>query len=534
MFTWIRNNKIITAVTVIAVAGGVTYYASLGSDALDEIETASVQRQTVRNIVSETGVVEAVDKATIGFSATGRLEELLVQEGDEVQAGDGLARLQSSSAEASLEQAQANLSREEAILSRQLSVDETSVAAAQEKVAAAEDNLSQVIQTQNELVRSARENLYTSSLEPYLAEGEDERTDEDFTPPTVTGTYQERESGEYRLDLYRSQAPSGWSFRISGLESDIGRVSTTQPQPLGTRGLFVTFPENFAAGLDIQWVLEIPNTRSSGYTSLLNTLEQAENNRESSITTAENNLDDAQAALAQVRSQAESDADKEEIFRVTSQQAAVSAARAQVRQVRSVLNDRILHAPFDGVVTDISINLGENVSAGQPIMSIMSNDRLEISVNVPEVDSSSISVGNPVEITLNAYDDKVFAGSVTAMSPAAQITEGVRTVEITISFTDDNIPIRSGLSADVDITARVAENVLAIPGRALQRDPRSRDDYVYVREDNGSYKRRLVTTGIRASDGMVAILSGLSEGDEVATFISSEARAQLENGETEE
>jgi multidrug efflux pump subunit AcrA (membrane-fusion protein) len=61
----------------------------------------------------------------------------------------------------------------------------------------------------------------------------------------------------------------------------------------------------------------------------------------------------------------------------------------------------------------------------------------------------------------------------------------------------------------------------------------SRDDYVYVRQGDGDYQRRSVTTGIRASNGMIAILAGLSEGDEVATFISSEARAQLENDENE-
>lgn len=533
MKTWILKHKIITSVLVVILVGIGWQVLAGGADPMEQVEISTVERQSVQQIISETGVVEAVGQADLSFSASGQVQTVSTEEGDTVAAGDVIARLSANSLQASVAQAQAELDRQLALLSRQEGVDQTSVAAAETKVQSAEENLQQVRETQNELVRAAREDLYTSNLSPYLAEGEDETTDDDFTPPTISGTYNSTESGEYRINFYKSSAPSGWSFHISGLESGSGRVSTSQPQPLGDRGLFIQFPEDFARGQDLEWVLSVPNTRSSQYATLKNALEKAEDTRESAITQAENNLEDAQAALDQSRSQAEFAEEDGSAQPMTSQQAAVASARASLQQAQANLEDTILRAPFSGTLASLDIDAGEHVSPGQAVGALISDEPFQVSVGIPEVDSANVEVGDTAEIVLDAYPDETFTGEVISVAPMAKTVNGVQNIEVTVSITDADERVKVGLSADVDIIAAQLEDVVAVPRRAVQETPE--ETFVYQENEAGNgLVRQSVTTGLRGSEGVVEITSGLSVGDEVVTFINQDIRNQLEaNGRIE-
>ena len=158
------------------------------------------------------------------------------KEGDEVQKGEVIARIDSGVSSSNLLSAQAQLASAQAQLDQlrngaseaEVAVTASNVASSQTNLENAQSNLELVRSQQDELVRAARETLRSTGLTAQLVDGGRENSNDSFIPPTITGTYQSNEEGEYRIELYRSSARSGSSARISGLETGTISVSTTE------------------------------------------------------------------------------------------------------------------------------------------------------------------------------------------------------------------------------------------------------------------------------------------------------------------
>ena len=273
------------------------------------VETGLVERGEVIEVVSETGFVQAAQSVDMAFERSGRVIEILVREGSEVEVGDALIKLDDSSVAADLSSAYARLEAEQVRLqellvgadTNSLAVTQSSVVSSETALANAERNLEEVTAQQNQLVANAEKTLRNSGLEAYLVSDERESTNYTYAAPTVSGTYTSDEEGVYRLELYSSGGTTGSSFRISGLEGGTESVSTVNPTAIGTRGLFVQFPSNFAKRTE--WEIPIPNTRSSSYQTNLNAYNSAIEARDIAIATAESAIESAEAALAQGQTQ---------------------------------------------------------------------------------------------------------------------------------------------------------------------------------------------------------------------------------------
>jgi len=126
-----------------------------------------------------------------------------------------------------------------------------------------------------------------------------------------------------------------------------------------------------------------------------------------------------------------------------------------------------------------------------------------------------------VEITFDAFGpDKDYRGVVTQIDPASTVVSGVVNYQITASV-DRDPEIRPGLTANMRIMTGQRENVLAVPQRALLTHDGKQ--FVRVVTDSASkkYEEHEVSVGMYADGGLVEILSGLSDGQEVVTFIRS-------------
>ena len=129
-------------------------------------------------------------------------------------------------------------------------------------------------------------------------------------------------------------------------------------------------------------------------------------------------------------------------------------------------------------------------------------------------------MGDQVEITLDAFssDDK-FIGTVTFIDPAATDIDGVIYYATKVSFNEKDERIKSGMTADLTISTDSREDVLVVPSRAVIY----REDKKYVQVLNGEILSEIeVSTGLRGDGGLTEILSGLTEGTEVVTFIKAE------------
>ena len=245
---------------------------------------------------------------------------------------------------------------------------------------------------------------------------------------------------------------------------------------------------------------------------------------EAKVNDAKNILEAAQAELALKRAPAgvEEIAAQNAVLKqaqanLASQQARVREAKAAVESLQAQLAENSLLAPFSGTVTRQEAKLGEIVSPGVVLVSIISEAKYEIEANVPEIDVSKIQVGNPATTTLDAYgNDVIFSASVITIDPAETIIEGVSTYKVKLQFGQDDERIKSGMTANITILAQKRADVLAVPQRAVI----DKDGKKIIRLLRGEGRQQkieevVVKVGLRGSDGNVEIIEGVSEGDRV-------------------
>lgn len=184
---------------------------------------------------------------------------------------------------------------------------------------------------------------------------------------------------------------------------------------------------------------------------------------------------------------------------------------AQVKLAKSVMT-----APIAGTVTKLDVQPGQIITAGANIVTVETTDRLELVAQVTESDAAKINPHMEASITFDAYQDSErWLAKVTRVAPAAVIVEGVPTFEVTLELEASDERFKPGLTANIVVHAQEKQGVLAIPRRAVTS--RDGQETVRVRQSDGTFTERSVTTGLVGSDGTIEITSGLSEGEQVAT-----------------
>jgi HlyD family secretion protein len=206
--------------------------------------------------------------------------------------------------------------------------------------------------------------------------------------------------------------------------------------------------------------------------------------------------------------------------------AGCEVARSQIEQSRSRLAaakaglDRVvLRAPFDGIVADISGELGEYATPSPPgiltlpAIDLIDDSCLYVSAPIDEVDAANVKVGQAGRITLDAVKGKSFAGKVRRIAPyVLEVEKQARTVEVEVEF--DESPAADGLlvgySADVEIVHTAHPAVLGIPTQSLLEGNR----VLLYNSEHGTLEERKVTTGL-ASWELTEITAGLNEGERI-------------------
>jgi len=203
-----------------------------------------------------------------------------------------------------------------------------------------------------------------------------------------------------------------------------------------------------------------------------------------------------------------------------STRAQVRSLEASLRQVRTQLDESYLRSPIDGIIGDRFLDQGDMITPQSPVVTVVQMDTIEVVVNVIERYTPEITIGLPVEITVNALPDTVFRGYVNKVSPVVDPMARMITVEVEIP--NAGRVLRPGMFAEVSIILDSHENVLTVPKYAvlhqtkLQRTASGRRDvirnyHVFTIQD-GRARMRSITTGIEDPSEM-EVLSGLNEGD---------------------
>lgn len=216
-----------------------------------------------------------------------------------------------------------------------------------------------------------------------------------------------------------------------------------------------------------------------------------------------------------------------------SSQAQVDAAQKRLEQARQQVSYCNLLAPVDGTVASVSVEVNENVNAGQKLFLLNAGSDTEVEVALPEAVISQVEVGQKVEVIFDALPGRTFEAEVIEAGVAAVGT--ATTFPVTAELTESDPDIRSGMAAEVEFrfsTAATSGRLLVSPV-AVGEDRSGR--FVFVLEttqrapgadagvDGGAdagatavVHRRDVTVGELTGDGL-EILSGLEDGELVVT-----------------
>jgi HlyD family secretion protein len=238
---------------------------------------------------------------------------------------------------------------------------------------------------------------------------------------------------------------------------------------------------------------------------------------------------EAKAALEQVEKSAPPE--------IAQLEAAAKAAQAQLQEVGIEYQKTAIRAPFPGIITQKYANPGAFVTpttsasstASATSSSILALARgLEIVAKVPEVDIGQLKPGQPVEITADAYPEKIFRGLVKRVAPEAVVEQNVTSFEVRVAVDDKaEQELRSGMNVDVAFVGQQLSQAVVVPTVAIVTEEGERG--VMVIGENRKPEFKPVTIGLTLGD-QTQILEGLRPGERVFIDLPEESRPKEEGG----
>jgi RND family efflux transporter MFP subunit len=174
------------------------------------------------------------------------------------------------------------------------------------------------------------------------------------------------------------------------------------------------------------------------------------------------------------------------------------------------LRDTQIRAPFDGFVQKRLVNMGELVKAQMPVMAVVRLDPLKVTAEIPEKMAPWIMTGQPVDLKVDAYQDRKFTGKVSRISPA--VNTSTRAFPFEALVPNGDAVLKPGTFARVHIESSKVDSVLTVPYSALQY--RYGVNRVFI-VNGGKLSLRELSVGERMGDRM-EVVSGVKAGDRVA------------------
>jgi len=188
----------------------------------------------------------------------------------------------------------------------------------------------------------------------------------------------------------------------------------------------------------------------------------------------------------------------------------LEAARARLALAKKAFADTTVRAPFAGFVVERKVSVGDFVTRGTKVATVVRIHPLRVELTVPEQYMAVVRPGLPLELEVDAYPGRTFKGHVRYVSPALRADQRALTVEAVVPNADGTL--RPGLFATAAIERSGRERALCVPSTAVRTLAGSTRVYV-IKGDR--VEERMVTTGQKV-DGAIEIVNGIAEGDQVA------------------
>ena len=535
----IWNNKrkqIAIGIVLIVIAGiiGIIWRVRNASskEKHQETRTATVSRMDITSSLSGSGTISPKDTYTITSMAEGEVIEADFEEGDTVEKGQVLYRIDASSMDSKLSSANNSVSR-------------------------AEDSYSTAVSDYSEAQSKYSGNTYKSTKAGYITKLYIASGDKVNSSTQIADIYNDK-TMQIKIPFLNIEAA-----QITAGMAAVLTLSDTMEQLEGTVKSVSSLDETLTGGRLIRYVtVEVENP--GGLTSSMAATAQIGNFYSSGDSTFEATVDtvlgaDLSSAVEVEQllvSEGSYVSEGTPIFRMTSNtaqkllktykdsvdqaQSSLESAQSNLDSTQDTYDNYTITAPISGTVITKSVKAGDKIQNGNSTTSlavIYDMSSVSFQMNIDELDISSVKTGQSVEVTADAFEGKTFSGTVTNVSLEGTSSNGVTYYPVTVTL-DEADGLLPGMNVDGTIILESADQVLAVPADALQRG-----NQVYVKDDSVKEAQGRVPAGFRAvevetglvSTDYVEITSGdLNEGDEVyissSSAGSSDAKNEMDGG----
>lgn len=530
-----KKKWIFAGIMVIAVAGGAFFVqnqkknAKLANAQAGKQNTAEVTKGDLISSLSSSGTISAKDTYEITSLVEGEVVEANFEEGDQVEKGQVLYRIDSSSVNSQLNSSQNSLER-------------------------ANKKYQEALDDYNEAVSDYSGDTYKSTRTGFIKTLNIEAGDK-VSNNTVLASIYNDQTMKIKVPFLSTEAVS-----IAEGAQAVVTLTDTGEQITGTVTAVSNMDEVLDGGRMVRYVtVEVanPGGLSSQYTATVSVGDFLGSGEAIftavTDTTMSASLSGVNGSI-EVESMLVHEGDYvtvgTPIFKIKSKDVqdilqsfedSVDSAKAQVEQAQSSLDstqDNIdnytITAPISGQIITKSVKVGDKISRNSgssdtTLATIYDMSELTFEMSVDEMDISSVAVGQSVSVTADAYSDRTFSGTVTNVSLKGSQSNGVTNYPVTVTLDSDaNGVLLPGMNVDGVITVGESKDTLMVPSGALMRGNR-----VYIKDDSADasegpqmgnvpagFKAVEVEIGL-SNDDFVEIKSGVSEGDTVYVEESS-------------
>jgi len=415
----------IVLLVLVAIVGAGWWYFTTNpaawSQLLAELE---IQTATAEEALSASGFIEA-EEFSLTAEVSGRISQLLADEGGEVKKGDTLVILDDALAQAQLREAQA------AVQIAQAALAQAKAGPRPEAIRQAEAALAQA--------QAARDGAYQGWQDALAI-----RNDPQELEAQIDAARAQLEVAEYQLQAAvagtgASQAEYDMLARAADLVSDPFRVCFSVPTPYGPVRNCITINPDKGEREEVyfQWNLSTRRLTSSweavamaqaardgAQAALEDLLAIRENPQEldSQVDVAQARYERAEAVVQAAQAQLEA-------LRAGATQEQIAVVEAQVKQAQAAadllkvqVDKMTLTAPTSGLVMERTVHRGEMAAAGATLMTISNLDEVTLTIYIPEDEIGKVKVGQTVEVSVDSFPGKVFEGRVSYIASEAEFT----------------------------------------------------------------------------------------------------------------
>lgn len=437
--------------------------------AVTEGTTHEVRKGPLKIVLSETGTLKAKNSVAIKADIPGQAKVVwLIPEGSEVKEGDKLAELDKTDLQRSVDSLASSLVQLES--ERKTTKTEYDIQAAEGQAAVEKARLAydiKVKELERYTLSDAPQALREKQLGVEKAESEFKRTSESYEQVKallVEGFATPSEVEKERI-----------AFRSAEIE------------------------------------LESARDKLKGYTDYTAEIERRQ--KDSDLAEAKRNLDNEQLRAANLLDR------KKVAWEQTEQRhkATLSQYEEQAKQLEAMT----VLAPAPGIViyqsqpwNDDELKVGSTVYSNQAFLQLPDLSEMEVKLGIHEADINRLKVGQPVFVVLDSYKGRQLEGEITKIATIASERDwrsDVRKFEVVVAMKKNELALKPGLSAKVEILVGELADVLTVP---LQSVFTREGKYFCFVDKGGRPERREVTLG-EANDNFVSVKEGIREGERV-------------------